>query len=158
MKTKHNPKGAGRKALPEDLKKVKLHNFRLPKWIVEWLLSHKGKGSQLLEEAVISHFNLNKAEVLSMDNIIREILERIPGNCIFNSHFVINQLRAQYPEDYTNFVGDSENMELATRVAHSTIGKQIKQFDGSLIKKLEQQAWSENVNGTASRCAAWLKL
>ncbi len=66
MKTEHTPKGAGRKPLPEHLRKVTLHNFRLPKWMVEWLLSHKGKGSQLLEEAVVNYFHLRLPEDSTM--------------------------------------------------------------------------------------------
>lgn len=158
MKTEQNPKGAGRKSLPEHLKKVKLHDFRLPKWIVEWLLSHKGKGSQLLEEAVTNYFHLNQSEELTIQNIIQDILERIPSHCTFDSHFVIHQLRAQYPEQYTRFVGESDDMEQATRVAHGMIGKLIKQFDGRLVEKFDYQAWSENMNGTVNRCACWLKL
>lgn len=158
MRSKQNPKGAGRKELPASLKKIKLHNFRLPRWIVDWLLSNKGKGSQLLEEAVVNYFNLKYTEVLSMEDIVQEVIARIPSSCIFDSHFVISQIHSQYPEDYADFVGESDDMAQATKAAHGNIAKLISRLDGIIVEKLDNQSWSETIYGTPNRCAGWLKL
>ena len=158
MTIERNPKGAGRKPLPEHLKKVKLHDFRLPEWIVEWLLSHKGKASQLLEEAIINHFHLSPTEEFIMQNTIRQILNTIPTNHIFDSHFVIEQLIKNFSDEYIQFVSQYANGDQPTLVAHGNIGKIIKGFSGDLVEQLEQLSWSENIHANPSECACWKKL
>ncbi len=158
MTIEKNLKGAGRKPLPEHLKKVKLHDFRLPEWIVEWLLSHKGKASQLLEEAIINYFHLSPTEEFIMQNAIRQILTTIQPNHIFDSHFVIDQLIANFSDEYIRFVSQYANGGQPTVVAHGHIGQIISGFSGELVEQLEQKAWSKNIHGNASECTCWRKL
>ncbi len=159
MKPERNPKGAGRKPLPDYLKKTKLHDFRLPKWVVDWLLSHKGKGSLLLEEAIINYFHLNPQEEYIMQNAIREIINGIDPNHIFDSHFIINELIKNYSDEYLQFAAQyaTDNNQL-TLTTHGQIGKLINNFNGELIERQEFPAWSENIHGKGSPCTCWRKL
>lgn len=158
MKGSRNPKGAGRKSLTKNRKKVTLHDFRLPQWIVEWLLSHKGQGSQMLEEAIIQYFHLQPQENIIMQNTIRQILTVIPSNSIFDSHFVINMLIKNFSDEYLQFAVQYATGSQPTLSTHGQIGQIISSFRGDLVEQLEQLAWSENIHGTASQCACWRRL
>lgn len=60
MKNKRGGAGRkqGRKPLPECLQRIKLNDFRLPRWIVQWLKSQEESGSHLIERAVINQYKL----------------------------------------------------------------------------------------------------
>jgi hypothetical protein len=64
MKSKRggSGRGQGRKPLPEYLQRIKLNDFRLPRWIVQWLKSQPESGSHLIEKAVIEKYNLTRPD------------------------------------------------------------------------------------------------
>jgi hypothetical protein len=158
MNTERNTKGAGRKSLPDYLKKTTLHNFRLPQWLADWLLSHKGEGSKLLEEALVQHFHLKPQEIFIMQNTIRQILDAIPSNYVFDSHFVIQQLLKNHSDEYLQFAAQYADNTRPTFVTHGQIGQLINGFVGERIDQIELPGWSENIHGNASKCTCWRKL
>lgn len=51
-------KGSGRKTVSDSLKRNPLHSFRIQQWIIDWLKQQPESGGQLIEKAVISHYNI----------------------------------------------------------------------------------------------------
>ena len=92
-----------------------------------------------------------------MHEAIREILDKIDPNMIFDSHFVIQQLIKYHSDAYLEFAGGINASTGKTLAAHGLIGMEIAKFEPDLITKLEHKAWSENIHGTPSDCTAWLK-
>jgi hypothetical protein len=94
-----------------------------------------------------------------MENAIREIIETIQKGKLFDSHFIINQLIKRYSNEYlifaSRFVTANEQI---TPVVHGQIAQVINSFNGTLIRKLENESWSENIRGNPSECACWGKL
>lgn len=87
-----------------------------------------------------------------MNTIIENLLREIPKNVIFDSHYIIRQLRYRYSDDYARFF---KKKVLST---HGRIGKEISKFDGDLVEKQKGQSYSENIHRRGSRCALWKKL
>ena len=53
------PKGT---TIPAHLKRVKLNEFRLPQWIVEWIKSQDNSGGRIIEEALIKYYKLKQPD------------------------------------------------------------------------------------------------
>ena len=56
-------KGGGRpkgSTMPEHLRRVNLNDFRLPKWIVDWLKAQPESGGRLMEEAIVKYYKLKQ--------------------------------------------------------------------------------------------------
>jgi hypothetical protein len=53
------PKGSTK---PEHLRRVNLNDFRLPRWIVDWLKSQPGSGGRLMEEAIVKYYKLKRPD------------------------------------------------------------------------------------------------
>ena len=54
-------KGGGRpkgSTISPQLKRVNLPNFRLPRWIVDWIKSQERSGGRVIEEALVKHYKL----------------------------------------------------------------------------------------------------
>jgi len=45
--------GAGRKPVPKYLKRNKLDCFRVPQWIIDWIMEQPGSGGRIIEDAVL---------------------------------------------------------------------------------------------------------
>ncbi len=94
-----------------------------------------------------------------MEQVIRKILDEVKSGCIFDSHFVIDQLIRQYSDEYLNFICSLDIANKKTSLVHSSISKEIAKFKKEgLIKRLPNESWSKNIHGIASNCAAWLKI
>jgi hypothetical protein len=93
-----------------------------------------------------------------METAIRTIVDQVPKGCVFDSHFVINELIKRYSDEYLTFAcrfaGGNEQPTLA---AHGQIGQEINKLDGTVIAKVGE-AWSENIHRTPSPCTCWRKL
>ncbi len=61
-KTESNPKGAGRPHIDSYLKKIPV-TTRLPTWLVLWLRDQDDSQSEIIETAIISHYQLNKEKL-----------------------------------------------------------------------------------------------
>lgn len=59
------PKGS---MLPKYLKRVKLNDFRLPQWMIDWLKSHPRKGSRMIEKALFSLYGEELHEYMDQKN------------------------------------------------------------------------------------------
>jgi hypothetical protein len=84
-----------------------------------------------------------------MKKLIENLLNEIPKNVVFDSHFIIRQLRFRYSYDYVNFF---KKKVLST---HGRIGKEIAKFEGILVEKQKSKSYSENIHRRNSRCALW---
>jgi hypothetical protein len=51
------PKGS---TISPQLKRESLTNFRLPKWIIDWIKSQERSGGRVIEEALIKHYRLKQ--------------------------------------------------------------------------------------------------
>ena len=49
------PKGT---TIPDHLRRVKLNEFRLPQWIVDWIKSQEYSGGRIIEKALIKYYKL----------------------------------------------------------------------------------------------------
>jgi hypothetical protein len=90
-----------------------------------------------------------------MKTAIRTIVNKVPRRCVFDSHFVMNELIKRFSDQYLSFAGGFAN-EQPTLPAHGQIGQQINKLDPSVIEKIGP-AWSENIHKRPSRCTCWRK-
>lgn len=93
-----------------------------------------------------------------MNNAISEILDRIPSDCVFDSHYVISQLIKYYSDVYLTFASDINASSDKTLAVHGQIGKEIARFEPTIIGRISNVSWSENIHGNSNRCTAWEKL
>jgi hypothetical protein len=92
-----------------------------------------------------------------MQQTLTTIINIIPRGCIFDSHYIIEQLIKNYSDEYINFVSQYANTPLATLTAHGKIGQEISKLNGICIK-LDNESFSYNIHNNPSLCAAWQKL
>lgn len=93
-----------------------------------------------------------------MHNAVQQILNSIPQNHIFDSHFIINQLIKNYSDVYLQFTAQFTKSSQVTVSAHGQIGQVISSFNGSLVQQFEEKSWSENIHGNVSECTCWQKI
>ena len=93
-----------------------------------------------------------------MEGVIQSIISTIPKGKIFDSHFIIDQLIRQHSDEYLRFASDFANSTELTLSVHGKIGQLINGFDGSVLRRLDKESWSENIHGNASACTCWEKL
>jgi hypothetical protein len=89
-----------------------------------------------------------------MDNAIDSIIGEISVGCIFDSHFIINQLIRNHSDAYLEFA-KSFNGSGITSVMHGHIGQKIDKL--SCVKQLGKSI-SENIHTKASECTCWRKV
>ena len=92
---------------------------------------------------------------MCLPNAVEQILRNIPPGMAFDSHFVIGQLVQRFSDRYLRFCSRYANSDETTRTAHQQIGRVINSFNGLLIQRLRFRAFSLNIHGIASPCAAW---
>jgi hypothetical protein len=88
-----------------------------------------------------------------MDKALDSIISEIPVGCIFDSHFVINQLIRNHSDAYLEFAGKFSGSSI-TPAMHGHIGQKIDKHSS-----VDQQgkSWSENIHTNASECTCWRK-
>ena len=89
---------------------------------------------------------------------ILSIINKIPQGCIFDSHYIIEQLIKNYSDAYINYISKFSNTPITTVTAHGNIGQEILKLNGSVINKLDNDSFSNNIHNKPSRCAAWQKI
>lgn len=91
---------------------------------------------------------------------IKEIIDGIKPNYVFDSHYVIHQLETLHKNEYENFRNSIKNK--AQNSAHGLIAiiiGGISNDDSNNVEKLKEvKSLSVNINGNISECTAWLKL
>lgn len=87
-----------------------------------------------------------------MNKIIKNLILEIPKNVMFDTHYIIRQLREKFSDDYARFY---KKKILST---HGRIGKEISKFDGKLVEKQTHKSYSENIHKRSSRCALWRRI
>jgi hypothetical protein len=91
-----------------------------------------------------------------MQNAIQEIIKKVPKGKIFDSHYVIDQLRSEYPDVYLTFASTGKSPQKKTNSVHGRIAKEIKKLS-DLVVQVPGEYMSENIRGKASECAGWKK-
>ncbi len=92
-----------------------------------------------------------------MEDLIRSIVDSVPYGCIFDSHFVINRLIKDHSDEYLRFASQFASSNQLTLSVHGMIGQLINRFDGSLLHRINDESYSENIHGNPSRCTCWQK-
>ena len=59
MLRKRKP-GGGRKPTSPELTRIKLTDFRLPRWLVDWIKGQPRSGGEVVKEAVVSYYHLDE--------------------------------------------------------------------------------------------------
>ena len=57
-----NPRGAGRKPAPPELKKIPV-GLKLPRWLMEWMRAQPESQAVLIEDAICKMYKLKPPEV-----------------------------------------------------------------------------------------------
>jgi len=92
-----------------------------------------------------------------METAIRTIVDEVQQGCVFDSHFVINELIKRFSDQYLSFAGRfTAGNQQPTLTAHRQIGQEINKLDGTIIEKIGD-AWSENIHKKPSPCTCWRK-
>jgi len=89
---------------------------------------------------------------------IEEILNGIQSGYVFDSHFVVNELIEKHSDAYIRFAARYAKGGRPTHKTHEEIGHIIKEFVGTLVKRLDNESWSLTIHHTPGKCALWLKL
>ncbi len=93
-----------------------------------------------------------------MQNSISEILNGIPKEKVFDSHYVISQLIKYHSDIYLIFASGINASSAITLAVHGQIAKEIAKFESGSISRKTNMSWSENIHGNSSECTAWEKL
>ena len=92
-----------------------------------------------------------------MESAIRTIVNEVPQGCVFDSHFVINELIKRFSDEYLSFAGRfAGGNQKPTLPAHGQIAQEINKLDPAVIEKIGE-AWSENIHKTPGKCTCWRK-
>jgi hypothetical protein len=95
---------------------------------------------------------------MSIREAITEIVNEIGKGCLFDSHFVVQQLIKKHTDTYLRFSSKFADGKEPTLTSHQMIGIEIKKLNGTLVERQEFESWSENIHGNGGSCAAWKKL
>ena len=89
-----------------------------------------------------------------MQNAIKEIIngtDGVPKGCIFDSHFVINELIKRFSDEYLAFSSKyAGNKEKLTNTVHMQIGQEINKLDGTSIERVGE-SYSETIHKTLGK-------
>jgi len=88
---------------------------------------------------------------------VRQIIEPIERDYVFDSHYVIDQLIKSYSDEYIVFVSRYSSSQDPTFTAHQQIGQVINTCT-DLVRRLDYQSWSENIHCNSSECATWQRI
>jgi hypothetical protein len=97
--------------------------------------------------------------IMALIDSIETIINSIPKDCCFDSHFIIQSLIEKYSDEYLLFCSTYVNVSDSTNTAHRQIGREIKKLcDNNLIVQLEYKGWSFNFHHNISLCTIYRKL
>lgn len=82
---------------------------------------------------------------------IEEIIEKIPKNVMFDSHYIINQLIFHYHNEYLTF----PSKDTATK--HGLLAQEISKLE-HLVEKQQYESFSEDIYRKGSTCALWKRI
>ena len=93
-----------------------------------------------------------------MEQAIHAIISKVPKGCIFDSHFVINEIIKRFSNEYLSFArGIKTDDPQLTAIVHGQIARKIDSCCKDLIEE-KSESWSENIHRTPSKCTCWRKL
>ena len=90
--------------------------------------------------------------------VIEKILKEIGNDHIFDSHYVISQLIKFHSDEYLVYASSFDAGNNFTLTLHGQIGQLIASFESTIIDRIPEMSWSENIHGKGSECTAWKKL
>jgi len=89
---------------------------------------------------------------------IRHVIDEIPPGHIFDSHFVIEMLIRNHPDDYFHFVASFNGTNIAMDFVNGHLAQQIPSCGIPNIQKAQPpDGWSVNTRGNPGECTCWLK-
>jgi len=88
-----------------------------------------------------------------MEAAIRRIIESIPSNHIFDSHYIIQQLVKTETHVFYDFIRGKFNADV--HAVHGLLAQEIDKLVN--VTKLDNLSYSENIKGNPSACTAWVK-
>jgi len=89
-----------------------------------------------------------------MKNIIQSIIQdKIPKQCIFDAHSIIEYLIQNQSDNYLS----SHQKGWSTKFYHSEISRTIASFEGIIIKRVGN-SWSLNIHKKFTINVCWKKL
>jgi hypothetical protein len=91
-----------------------------------------------------------------LQQIIQQIIGRVPRGMYFDSHFVIDTIIKEHSDDYLRYAAQSMPAGTTPSV-HSQIACIIRSFHPNLITQVGSESFSYNIHGKPSECQLWLK-
>ena len=89
------------------------------------------------------------------ENDIGDFIAKVPKDCIFDAHSVINYLLKQHSDDYLGFHLNDE----PTNSFHSRVSRVINSFvEDNVIERIDAKSYSLNIRGNFSENSCWKKL
>jgi hypothetical protein len=95
---------------------------------------------------------------MSIQEAIREIIERVGPGEVFDSHIVIDLLIRDYSDEYLRFMARFSDAPQPTFTGHQHIGQEIARFSPELVKRQGSQGRSRTIHDTLGPCASWLRV
>ncbi|MDR1952078.1 MAG: hypothetical protein LBQ37_01015 [Elusimicrobiota bacterium] len=89
---------------------------------------------------------------MELKDAIKEVLDKIPPDCVFDPHTIINYLLTN--DTWTEVYLRSFNTQTVENY-HSTISKIIKSFPE--VEDLGYESWSKNIHDEFSKCSCYKK-
>lgn len=96
---------------------------------------------------------------MTMIDAVRNVLNDIDKNVVFDSHFIIAQIIKQHSDVYIHFAGP--NGVETTAQMHHRIAQLIAdtglatRLTSELAPQLPYDSWSDTIHGTPGKCALW---
>ena len=91
---------------------------------------------------------------MDISEAIEIVVNEIETSCIFDSHFIIQQLRMKHSDEYIKFTSKYAHSNKPTLTSYQMIGHELKKLNGQLVKRQDFDSWSENIHGNGIKCAA----
>ena len=93
--------------------------------------------------------------MMNLQQAISEIINAIPTDFYFDSHFIIEQLIKNYSDEYIRFVSIYSGSSDPTLTAHSQLGHEISR---NLSIQQAGKSISSNIHQNISECTLFKKL
>jgi hypothetical protein len=95
---------------------------------------------------------------MSLQNAIISIINDIPREYCFDSHFIIQQIIEKYSDEYLEFASSFVGKSTPTLTAHSQIGFEIQKLcKTGILLQLDDKSWSFNIHHIASENTLYKK-
>ena len=91
---------------------------------------------------------------MTLNEAIREVLEPIDHDLMFDSHFVIRRLTEMHLNVYEACLQSHAPSDASIARTHASVAQAIGE-NNDLVEKMPQFAYSHHLFGKPSQCALW---